>query len=254
MSRMIYRSVLCLTKESRSPSTSQTHDSGRITFGTRKGTRSSCKEMDHIACVTQADNSPQVNRLTRELSMLRQQTASVVSNSSSTSVGDSVIPTSARRHRSSSNLSTRSITAVTTGTTSVSGVAPARDSSIAGSTRPSMDLQRPSLSRESSVGTPRLPVNASPSVPSMSHRQSITSQPSAPTDYTQHPRSPSFSTAVAAARYEEAAYHRAELEIVKRENEALKQRIRELERSLARRSSLESTDSRERSGSSADRT
>ena len=33
-------------------------------------------------------------------------------------------------------------------------------------------------------------------------------------------------------RYEEAAHHRSELEIVKRENEALRRRIQELERSL----------------------
>jgi hypothetical protein len=54
--------------------------------------------------------------------------------------------------------------------------------------------------------------------------------------YTHHARSPSFSAAVAAARYEEAAFHRAELESVKKENEALRQRIRELERSLGSRS------------------
>ena len=36
-------------------------------------------------------------------------------------------------------------------------------------------------------------------------------------------------------RYEEAAHHRSELEIVKRENEALQKRIRELESSLNNR-------------------
>jgi cell division protein FtsB len=41
---------------------------------------------------------------------------------------------------------------------------------------------------------------------------------------------------VAAARYEEAAFHRAELEAVKRENEALRQRIKDLEKSLSNRS------------------
>lgn len=35
------------------------------------------------------------------------------------------------------------------------------------------------------------------------------------------------------SRYEEAAYHRAELEAVKRENEALRRRVRELERCLS---------------------
>lgn len=37
---------------------------------------------------------------------------------------------------------------------------------------------------------------------------------------------------MATARYEEATHHRAELEAVKRENELLRRRIRELERSL----------------------
>ena len=53
--------------------------------------------------------------------------------------------------------------------------------------------------------------------------------------YVHHARSPSFSAAVAAARYEEAAFHRAELESVKRENEGLRQKIRDLERSLGGR-------------------
>ena len=38
-----------------------------------------------------------------------------------------------------------------------------------------------------------------------------------------------------AARYEEVAHHRSELEIVKRENESLRRRIRDLERSLSSR-------------------
>lgn len=46
-------------------------------------------------------------------------------------------------------------------------------------------------------------------------------------------RSPSFGSAQAAARYEEAAIQRQELEAVKKENDALKQRIRDLERELA---------------------
>lgn len=36
-------------------------------------------------------------------------------------------------------------------------------------------------------------------------------------------------------RYEEAAHHRSELELVKRENEALRRRIQELERNLSSR-------------------
>ena len=48
-------------------------------------------------------------------------------------------------------------------------------------------------------------------------------------------------------RYEEAAHHRSELEIVKRENEALRRRIQELERSLKNR--RQSVNSLTRSGS-----
>lgn len=48
-------------------------------------------------------------------------------------------------------------------------------------------------------------------------------------------------------RYEEAAHHRSELEIVKRENEALRRRIQELERSLS--SGRQSGNGMTRSGS-----
>ena len=51
------------------------------------------------------------------------------------------------------------------------------------------------------------------------------------------------------ARYEEAAHHRAELEIAKRENESLRRRIRELERSLSSR--RESGANRRRSDSTS---
>ena len=42
-----------------------------------------------------------------------------------------------------------------------------------------------------------------------------------------------MSSAIAAARYEEANLHRIELESVKRENENLRARVKDLERSLA---------------------
>lgn len=48
-------------------------------------------------------------------------------------------------------------------------------------------------------------------------------------------RSPSLGSGVATARYEEVIQHRFELEAVKRENEALKRRIRDLERNLSSR-------------------
>lgn len=47
-----------------------------------------------------------------------------------------------------------------------------------------------------------------------------------------HRRSESASSTT---RYEEAARHRAELEVVKRENESLRRRVRELEKILRER-------------------
>ena len=207
-----------------------------------------------------------MNRLTRELSLLRQQTASVASTTSSTSTGlpDSTDhsanhlisgpshPTPSRRHRSSSSLSTRSMNTATTtasgltgmsggtvGTTggiagsTVSGIAPARDSALPRGSNP-----RESLSRNGSVASRRSGAS-SPSLASSllqgdhfpnlySHRQSNPSQSGQPT---MSPGS-NRSSYVPTARYEEAAHHRSELEIVKKENESLRRRVRELERSL----------------------
>ncbi|KAI9729725.1 MAG: hypothetical protein M1834_006676 [Cirrosporium novae-zelandiae] len=174
-----------------------------------------------------------VNRLTRELSQLRAQTASVASTASSTSTGQHdnpdfnasqgmlgpTHPTTSRRHRSSSSLSNRSITtpasttsglsgASTVGTTgaiagSISGIALARDATVT-PLRPSLDMTRDTPSRQNSVTS-------------------------------------SISSAAAIARYEEAAHHRAELDAVKRENEMLRRRIRELERNLSSRRQSESS-------------
>lgn len=110
-----------------------------------------------------------------------------------------------------------------------------------------MDVQRPDISRQNSqsaVGQrgPSASVPASPYVGNP-HRQSIPSN--AGEGYgNSHPRSPSITAAVAAARYEEAAFHRAELDAVKRENEGLRQRIRDLEKNLSNRSQDSSDASR----------
>ncbi|KEF61239.1 uncharacterized protein A1O9_02804 [Exophiala aquamarina CBS 119918] len=213
-----------------------------------------------------------VNRLTRELSALRAQTASVASTTSSTSdhffsssdpytsttgTATTIIPTSARRHRSSSNLSTRSARSIrdnlaNAGNTSVSGVAAPRDQSVQASSRPSVELSRPDMSRQNSTSasgfrsssitsSPHVNQGAYPSYASYPHRSSVSSNApnhpapastseSAPTSA--YPRSPSSTAAIVAARYEEAALQRAELEAVKRENEQLRARVKELERSL----------------------
>jgi hypothetical protein len=115
-----------------------------------------------------------------------------------------------------------------------------------------MDLTRETVSRQNSLSSSRPSGTSSPSISSSLqhgdhfphfalHRQSITSHsPLLQTSTTaqpasEHHRSTSISSAAATARYEEAAYHRAELDAVKRENEALRRRIRELERSLSGR-------------------
>ena len=218
---------------------------------------------------TDDNSNTKVNRLTRELSLLRQQTASVASTTSSTSTGlpDSTDhsgnhlisgpshPTPSRRHRSSSSLSTRSAnTAATTasgltgmsgstvGTTggvagsTISGIAPARDSAI-----PRQTHAGDSLSRNGSVASRRSQAS-SPSLASSlyqgdqfpnlyPHRQS---NPSLPYPQAFNPAS-NRSSYTSSARYEEVTHHRAELEMVKRENENLRRRIRDLERSLSNR-------------------
>ncbi|OAX85205.1 hypothetical protein ACJ72_00434 [Emergomyces africanus] len=218
-----------------------------------------------------------VNRLTRELSLLRQQTASVASTTSSTSTNlndpsDPQHPTPSRRHRSSSNISSRSVAGATSGVIAggVTSIAPSREREApSSSSRPSLDITRGSLSREASVTSHRQSGNASPLLSSSyqphgeylshhhtsnlnsshppshsyshshSHRSSLTSHPvPIPTSQhstatVDHARSGSMSSSVGLlSRYEEAAHHRAELEAVKRENDILRRRIRELEANL----------------------
>ncbi|RMZ90033.1 hypothetical protein DV736_g2743, partial [Chaetothyriales sp. CBS 134916] len=202
-----------------------------------------------------------VNRLTRELSALRAQTASVASTTSSTSdylftadshsstVGTTITPASTRRHRSSSNLSARSARSIRDGVgsatrTSVSGVAAPREQSVQTSSRPSMEIVRPDPTRQNSTGAAgyrSAPSNASPHL-SMSHphRPSVssvalnpsTSNPEA-SGAPVYPRSPILSSTALTARFEEAAQHKSELEAVKRENELLRARVKDLEKSLA---------------------
>ena len=219
-----------------------------------------------------------VNRLTRELTLLRQQTASTISNTSSTSastgIADSAVQgpdggvslnsnihlTPSRRHRSSSNLSSRgaasaSSTGATAGSTSTvntttgltgSGIAPPRDSSYSYSRGGGGDP----LSRQSSVASRRSDAS-SPSLSSSLFYTGAEQHPFPASSHHRHSHSNSLSTSGASAagmvrggnyvpsthRYDEAAHARAELDMVKAENEALKGRIRELER-LVRQSSV----------------
>ncbi|KAL8995608.1 MAG: hypothetical protein Q9169_004682 [Polycauliona sp. 2 TL-2023] len=213
-----------------------------------------------------------VNRLTRELSALRQQTASVASTTSSTSTGiaDSTDvnanhlmsgpshPTPSRRHRSSSSLSTRSINTTATtasGYTGLSGSTVGTTAGVAGSTvsgiAPARDSHHPthahSMSRQNSTTSSRRSQASSPSLsssllqgdhfpnlvplrhPSSAQAHQQTLSPAASV------RSSHVPSSAATARYEETAHHRSEMEHVKKENEMLRRRIRELERSLGSR-------------------
>ena len=210
-----------------------------------------------------------VNRLTRELSLLRAQSASVASNASSASTGlpdatdqnsNHLIsgpshPTPSRRHRSSSSLSTRSInTAATniTGITGLSGSTVGTNGGLAGSNasgiprpRDIPTYSRDPLSRQSSVASRRSEAS-SPSLSSsfyqndhfpsfQSHRHTgSTSQSQLPSSQP-IPGNARASHVPGTQRYEELAHQRSELDIVKRENEALRRRVRELERSLTNR-------------------
>ncbi|KAK2000758.1 hypothetical protein LX36DRAFT_630011 [Colletotrichum falcatum] len=206
-----------------------------------------------------------VNRLTRELQLLRTaQNASVVSNASSTSASNTTegpdihllsgaafstpsVPSnsSRRHHRTASNASTRSQTAVA--------------GSAAASTA-SMPVSRPANpARQDSVAS-RHSLSSSPA-PSSQHyldpsgggltyfqQQRLPQQHTGGSSVAHTPGgsesqlSPGLMSTT--SRYEETALHRQELENAKKENEALKQRIRDLEK-LVR----EKTAGRERSGS-----
>ncbi|KAF1921151.1 hypothetical protein BDU57DRAFT_39012 [Ampelomyces quisqualis] len=134
-----------------------------------------------------------VNRLTRELSALRAHSASVASTTSMAS-------------------------------SAASGVhLDPNDPSHAGSMTASVHATPSRRHRSSSsVSRSGLPPGSYP------HRYSVSSQP-APGDPAHGHRS---SSVVSTPRYEEVAQQRAELEDVKRENEMLKQRIRDLERMI----------------------
>ncbi|PLB48082.1 hypothetical protein P170DRAFT_476729 [Aspergillus steynii IBT 23096] len=204
-----------------------------------------------------------VNRLSRELSSLRQQTASVASttSSASTSFNDPVDalhtsphlintahPTASRRHRSSSSLSSSYVPAVQGSRAgSVAGIAPSREVGLA-SPRPG-DPMRPGRSREPSLTSSRpsegvlssfspsssqhLPYQSLdqsshfPNAPTHGHRSSLSQQ-----------RSRTTSTA---SRPDEIAHQRAELEVIRRENDALRRRVRELESTLKKQRENEST-------------
>ena len=167
-------------------------------------------------------------------------------------------PTPSRRHRSSSNLSARSSNTAATGATGITGTSGSTvgtTAGVAGSTVSGIALARDAtaqysyardpLSRQSSVASRRSEAS-SPSLSSSLHQGDhfpnlYAHRHSGSASYNQHSFSSQQTTNAgntrvpSTQRYEEAAHHRSELEIVKRENEALRRRIQELERSLSSR-------------------
>ncbi|KAJ9132469.1 hypothetical protein NKR23_g11255 [Pleurostoma richardsiae] len=220
-----------------------------------------------------------VNRLTRELSILRAaQNASVVSNTSSTSASASgaeptlvpdtqpllsgsgfSIPSSGRRHnRTASNASARSITATTgsgvgPGTTSLTGIsapAPIRPIPVP------LSRQNSSQSRRSQTGSPAPHAQSHPHSYTHSHLSDQVASgyfhhrsPPAPTSIPAATPGSELSPGIlpATSRYEETAFYRQELEVAKRENDALKRRIRDLERMVRERRSSDASRTRSES-------
>ncbi|KAJ5974285.1 hypothetical protein N7481_011495 [Penicillium waksmanii] len=176
-----------------------------------------------------------VNRLTRELSLLRQQTASTASTASSTSnfndstdglytspnLGSSTRSQSSRRHRSSSSLSAHTPSAPVPQTASVTGIAPSREAPT-----------RPVRSREASLTSRRPSVGSLSSYSQYPHGETYGSSP------TIYPHRNSVSqthlghSGTPMSRSEEVAFHKSEFDIVRRENDMLRRRVRELESTL----------------------
>ncbi|KAE8365924.1 hypothetical protein BDV27DRAFT_156475 [Aspergillus caelatus] len=193
-----------------------------------------------IHSMLEQEQEAMVNRLSRELSLLRQQTASVASTTSSTSTTfndqsdapqassylSSTHPTASRRHRSSSSLSSSYIPAVQGSRTgSGAGIIPSRDVPLSSS--------RPGRSRESSFTSPRQSEGTLPLSPASA--QQSQSDPFSNYVSGSHPYphrnslSQQRSRTTSISRPDEIARQRAELEILKRENEGLRRRVRDLE-------------------------
>lgn len=118
----------------------------------------------------------------------------------------------------------------------ISGIAPARENTIPRQTHPGDSLSRNGsvASRRSQASSPSLASSLyqGDQFPNLyPHRQS---NPSLPHQQAFNPTS-NRSSYTPSARYEEVTHQRAELDIVKRENENLRRRIRDLERSLRSR-------------------
>ncbi|KAI1963319.1 hypothetical protein LOZ58_002152 [Ophidiomyces ophidiicola] len=181
-----------------------------------------------------------VNRLTRELSLLRQQTVSVASTSSSASANIHE-PTDGQHTSGFFHSWLAKSLVIHAEFTQLCCTAPQPP-------RQSMEHHRPSRSREPSIMSRGPSGTTSPALPSsfqqpgehfpfQSHRpshaisslSSNSAQAASLSFINSHQREPPSGTAT---RYEEVTVHRAELDAARRENELLRRRIRELEATL----------------------
>ncbi|ODM17747.1 hypothetical protein SI65_06535 [Aspergillus cristatus] len=174
--------------------------------------------------MVEKEQEAMVNRLSRELSLLRQQTASVASTTSSTSTtfNDSIdtlhsSPYLGTRHRSSSSLSSSYIPAVQESRAGNIGIAAVRENGLS--------FSRPGRSRQQSFNSVQPSGSASPSL--SSSLQQVDHFPRRGSVSHTHVTSPT-----AMSRLEETVQHCGEFESIKRENEALRQRVRDLELAL----------------------
>lgn len=213
---------------------------------------------EFIRCASYNANAGhfQVNRLTRELSLLRQQTASVASTASSTStvndptdglhtsppLGSATHSHSSRRQRSSSSLSSHAAAQVSQ-TASVTGIAPSRESSMP--SRPNdPSHSRPVRSREPSLTSRRPSMGSILSHPQYSHSDQFSNYGS-PSIYPHRNSTSQTHLGLSSnpiSRYEEAQLQKSELEHIKRENEQLRTRVRELENVLKKHKPTTPTD------------
>ncbi|KAG5918905.1 hypothetical protein E4U61_001379 [Claviceps capensis] len=201
-----------------------------------------------------------VNRLTRELSLLRAaQNASVVSNASSASAHDPItetsllsgagftIPTSRRHHRNSSSASQNHIQQAASSyemryslPRSAQSLSLSRRSSRSRISRTnSPGPQQSTLDPSSYFHSQRIPHASSVSVNSVAANPGSLS----------HGDQMSPGLMPTTSKYEETAMWRNELDSAKKENETLKQRIRELERMVRSRREHDMSRTRSDSGS-----
>lgn len=129
----------------------------------------------------------------------------------------------------------------------VAGIAPWRENNLHSSSRNHSDLPRQARSREPSLTTSRRPsVSSLTSFPQYQHNNDhhIAYYGNSPSIYPYRnsisQQQPGAAASNPMARYEEAAHHKSELDVIKRENDQLRKQVRELEDTLKKYKELDS--------------